>query len=355
MKKRLPIIACGVILVATLATAAFASAVPSYEDQLNAQVQEYTALSKSELVTQMSDEFNMAVAQGDVNALIPIASVFSERLEEFTQEELIGFILDNTYPDFLRETYVQLLAAKTSFTCSDSRLIGLLSDTEVPASIQQSILSHFGAPDATLEQLVLEAQDGVAFHAMKKLAVSNPDMAYALSRDILNDFESKSDGHVMSAVRVFSQVTAGDIAPARAARSAQSDEALLYDVVGQILQNSDSPTLKDSVVFSLADTQTTQAVDYIIHNEAIDDIMKKTTVDRNYETLMNLLDDTANIEEIQLVTDCMEIWPMKDLAEPLTEVLSNLPATYSAEVNAAVQVLDLIANEGIESNPKWKN
>ena len=350
--KKIVILACAAVSAVSIAAVSFASATPSYEEQLNAQVQEYSALTKAELVTRMAEEFDTAMTQGDVNALIPIASVFSQRLGEFTQEELIGFILDTTYADFLRETYVQMLAQMNQYSCTDSRILGLLTATETPASLKQSIVTHFGAPDAILEQLIVEAQDGVAFHAMKKLAVSDPDLAYALSKDILNNFESKSDGHVMSAVRVFTQTTAGDITPTRSARSAVSDETLLYNVVDSILQGDGNPSLKDSVVFSLGDMQTAEGIEYIIHNDNVDDIMKKTTVDRNYQTLIDLL-DTAGAKEVQLVTDCMEIWPMKDLAQPLTEALSQLPSTYSSEVNEAVQVLELIETQGIESNPKW--
>ena len=85
--------------------------------------------------------------------------------------------------------------------------------------------------------------------------------------------------------------------------------------------------------------------------------MKKTTVDRNYNTLIEMLENDPTEEQIAFAIECMELWPINEIAKPLENAIASRPQLISANGTVTqirvADVFDLIENQGEPANPAW--
>ena len=356
MKKRIPVLAF-VLILALLVFFSSGSLSQSYEQILEAEYEQYSDMSKSDLTEELKTQFEAAAQNGDVDSLIVIASVFHERKNEFGSSEIFNFVLDDENDEFFRVTCVQILADMPSFSGSDTRLSSLLTASSTPPSLKQALIVHFGdkggITQSNLEAMALSTDDAVGFHAIKKLKTVNISKAYNISKNILENPEDSTNGQIMAAVNLFSQLESGELSVLRTVDTANYDSTLMYSVCDTVLEGNYPQTAKDSVTLSMADMRNEEGIRYVLYNSNVDDIMKKTTVDRNYMTLIALLEEDGSADNIQLVSDCMELWPINELKVPLENAVSHLPVSRSSVNYGVSDVLQHIEDNGIDANTKW--
>ncbi|MBR4879569.1 MAG: hypothetical protein IKU13_07025, partial [Clostridia bacterium] len=254
MKRKLTVMLVTAAVLALIVATAASSMLPTYEDALEAQVNSYEKLTKSELLDAMKTEFAEAVQNGNSDSLIPIASVFHQRRAEYTVDELLALIEDDSLDTSLRVTYVQVLNDMPYYDGSDTRLSTLLKK-DLPNAVKQSLITHFGYKGGItvndLMAMTANENEGIAFHAIKKLNQVAPQKAYTISKSILQNYRNANVGQIQSAVNVF----ASDYVPLGSTlKTKVADKELMYTVVEAVLNGNNYPqTTKDSVVFALAD------------------------------------------------------------------------------------------------------
>ncbi|MBQ6934154.1 MAG: hypothetical protein IJN37_07185 [Clostridia bacterium] len=358
MRRKLTIMLVIAAVLALIVATAASSMLPTYEETVEAELNKYEKLNKSELLDAMKVEFAEAARQGSIDSLIPISYAFKQKRDEYTVEELLELIESNSIDTFLRVTIVQVLNDKSGFDGTDSRLSELIKK-DLPNEVKKSLLTHFGHKGGISENDLItlsnNSDEAVAFQAIKRLSQVSPQKAYTISKGILQNYRNANVGQIQSAVNVF----ASDYVPLGSTlKTKAADKELMYTVVEAVLNGNNYPqTTKDSVVFALADMRTIEEMEYILHHSKIDDIMKKTTVDRNYNTLIEMLESNPTAEQIEFAIECMELRPINEVALPLGNAIASkrqlVYANSTITQNRISSVFAKIENQGEPANPAW--
>lgn len=359
MRRKLTIMLATAAVLALIVATAASSMLPTYETAAKAVINKYEKLSKIELIETMKLEFAEAGKNGDYNSLIPLVSIFDQRKEEYTPDEFLSLIEDNNIDNFMRETLVQILFDLSSFDKGDTRLSVLLNKN-LPDGVKQALITYFGNKGGiTIDDLVLMASnknEDISFNAIKRLNQVNPQRAYTLSKSILQNYRTVNEGQLKAAIRVFGNLD-GFTPIGSTLKTADADKELLFNVTEIVLNGNYKSTTKDSVMFTIADMNTYESMEYLMHHDKVDILMKKGVVDRNYHTLIEMLENNPTEEQIAFAIECMELWPINEVAKPLEEAItqkSQLISTNGAVTQSRVaDVLDLIENQGEPANPAW--
>lgn len=359
MKRKITLVLMIALVLALVCAPAISSLLPNYKQTLEASVNNYKDMSKSDLIEAMKEEFAEATQNGDSDSLIPIASVFHQRRTEFTADELLVLIEDSTLDTFLRVTCVQVLNDIPGYDGSDPRL-SVLVKKDIPDSVKQSLITHFGYKGgitvSDLMSLATDDNEAVAFHAIKRLNQVDSNRAYQLSKNILQNYRSVNEGQLKAAINVFSQLEKNPVVGSTL-KSIQSDKNLLFNVTEIVLNGNYKSTTRDNVMFSIADMNTYESMEYLIHHNKVDEIIKTSVVDRNYHTLIKILENEPTIQQIEFVVKCMEICPINEVAASLEKTMISSPELISKNNNITedkiVDVLEYVENQGRNANHRW--
>lgn len=121
------------------------------------------------------------------------------------------------------------------------------------------------------------------------------------------------------------------------------------------MEESPDQTVRDSVVFSMANMKDFEALQFIVNSPDIDEILKMGAIDRNYALLRDVLLQQPSAQDVKFISNCMEILPIQELREPLLAAKSKVPALFDTQseqqFSRAIQKID---REGIAANPKWE-
>ena len=316
----------------------------NYEEEMQKWIDKYTKMDRDELLSTMKKAF---AEEGANDPLIVLASVFNERRDEFSPDEYLEMIGDNSLDEFLRVTFVQVLDEVSGYDGNDSRLSDLLN-SDLPDSIKQSLITHFGYDGGiTREDLEYYAENGVggvaswAIKSLKKLEAIEANNVMKISREILNNISNADVGQIKETFRTVAENIQNN-----------ADEELIYSVADDVLDGNYDSSTKDSIMFTLMDMNTYKAMKYLMEHPACDDIMKTGLVDRNYHTLIEMLGNNPTKEQVEFALKCMEIIPIKEVEEPIRKAVSSFEkGTFDmVEVES---VLEKIAQDGINGNPAW--
>ena len=157
MKKMITILFCLVLGISHFIIQDINSFSASHKQISEISVQNYREMNKVEFINKLKHEFKQASEYDNVDSLIIITSVFGERLDEFSCDEIFNFADDSENDLFFRATCLQILKKMEGFSLCDSRLSTLLNEKDTPAILQQEIIVNFGSyggiSQETLENL----------------------------------------------------------------------------------------------------------------------------------------------------------------------------------------------------------
>ena len=316
----------------------------NYEEEMQRWIDKYAKMDRDELLSTMKKAFK---EEGANDPLIVLASVFHERRDEFSPDEYLEMIGDNSLDEFLRVTFVQVLNEVSGYDGNDPRLSDLLN-SDLPDAIKQSLIAHFGYDGGiTREYLEYYAENGVggvaswAIKSLKKLEATEANDVMKISREILNNITNADAGQIKEAFRTVAENIQNN-----------ADEELIYSVADYVLDGNYDSSTKDSIMFALMDMNTYKAMKYLMEQPACDDIMKTGLVDRNYHTLIEMLGNNPTKEQVEFALKCMEIMPIKEVEEPIRKAVSSFEeGTF--DMIEVESVLEKIAKNGINGNPAW--
>lgn len=324
MRRKLTIMLVTAAVLALIVATAASSMLPTYEDALDAQVNSYEKLTKTELLDAMKTEFSK---ENNTESLIPIASIFHQRRSEYTADELLSLIEDNSLSTFLRITFIQVLDEHSGFDDTDERISELL-EKDIPDDVKRSIIAHFGGEGSIgIEKLVEQAYNEdryTAYQALKSLGRTNTAKACEVSRKILKDYKNANIGQIKESLNIISGAHDPKL------KIAETDIKLLYEVADYVLDKDYPTDAKDTVIYALSRTNTIKAVEYIMHHEYADEILRTGTILENWYVLVETLENDPTKEEIALALECMELQPLTEVIESLEDAIESNPQFISA-------------------------
>lgn len=324
MRRKLTIMLVTAAVLALIVATAASSMLPTYDNALKAEERIYDRMGKAELLETMKAKF---AEESDTESLIPITSIFHQRRDEYTGDELLALIEDDSLPTLLRITFVQVLDDLSSFSRRDGRIAKLL-EKDIPNDVKSSIIAHFGGEgsfgtDELIKQAYNEDQY-IAYQAIRRLGRANTEIACEVSRDILRNYKNVNIGQLKASLDVLS----GQHDPKLVI--AEDDIKLFYEIADYVLDEDYPMDAKDTVIYALSYTSTIEAVEYIMHHEYTDEILRKGAILENWYILVETLENNPTEDDISLVLECMELRPLTEVIESLEDAIESNPQLISS-------------------------
>ncbi len=144
--------------------------------------------------------------------LILYISEIVSRISDFSDEELISMIANNSDEANFRRGLLEGYLFKYDFEITDSAFVDMLRDTQfdngmkilIIVCLDDSLLSNLTVQNVLAS--LSDSPDGeVAYHAIKALAKGNEQRALEISNNILQNISSESDEKINIALNLFAE------------------------------------------------------------------------------------------------------------------------------------------------------
>lgn len=299
-------------------------------------------LSNRELL----DAFDEA-SVSDADRAVSIAERLWQRRKEIPRRDILSAITDTSRPQASRELMVDLLAGPPEEARASDDVRDLLCDRRVNAALKARTIAdyRFGRPDASLlSSLACGAEELVAFHALKKLSEVDPGRARQLALSTISRADDASDSKLSAAYKVLVRSETLEIDRPTRVR-------LLHHLESVLADDDTSPALRDSATFALSDMRSLDAVRTLLGSQSIDRPLIVGAIEENAAVIKDAVEQHPSLPTIELAITAMELYPVKDMAEPLYAVRTRV---WSSALRQRLdQVLVGIARDGVAMNPKW--
>ncbi len=325
-------------------------------------------LSKIEFTLEVKKAF-AELSQTDVEGTLPFAVALKERINEYSEQELIAMIKDPASDASFRTALVQIYSDEhgTGFskptTQGNDEIRSLLLDDSVDTTLRENIVILLDFSDEAGQEMLRSIAGGeedlLAFQAIKRLNKINGEDALSISRDVLENYKMQTPEKVNAALKVMSKYYREMRIQKTFTRSLEQDKTDFIALCNDIINNYDyNEKLQDSAMIALSEMTDKQAITAVIENPNIAQEFKTYAVDQNYLTLTEMV-ESGSEEAIDTVCKAMEINPLKELSEPL-RACKSAPLTRSADplseqiLQEADKTIAQIQSNGTNANPKWE-
>ncbi|UCZ51476.1 hypothetical protein LGQ02_11365 [Bacillus shivajii] len=323
-------------------------------DNAEVSVENISELSNVDLVYEIDRIVSDHESYDDTNSenLKPHFEELTNRKKEFSQQEIIEIISEDSYSLFVQDYFVGFYIRKHEQTPDHDFTIlnKLLKEENIDLQIKQKILemSRFGESDMDVLKDLIQNNSNLSSQSLVQLSRINDKMAYDISEEILTNKEQFSESEISAALRVTSVYLSEN----------QSDEKnYLEQEKGflstsfSIIEDDTGQSLTEAAFFAVSDLMSKTSIRMIIESESINNSLKVFAVDQNYIVLKEIISENPTESDIQLVVEAMEILPLVDLLDDLKEIKSKIQDQDLIEkIGKVIQNIEL---EGVEANKKW--
>lgn len=291
------------------------------EWDLDTLIHETTQLAKA--ISKPSFLFKEEI---DHDILTPFAVELFNRSDEFSNDELIELMKDDTKEMIIREIFVDLYLMKNENNFSaQNDLKQLLQQDEVDSRLKQRIVSlaYFTKDEVPLLKALIQDEDpSLAFDSLNVLTSVDINEAYIISKEILIQRKVQPDEKVSAALRATAKYL-NEISPSKI-NSHESLEKNFIELCLEIINSTNNLELKDSAFFAISEIGTYSALKEIINNNTFDRAMKRYGIHQNFMVLIEVLENNPSSEDIELVIEALRIYPIIEIAESLERVMSQI-------------------------------
>jgi hypothetical protein len=330
-----------------------------YEKKDEQQVlKDLRKLSKDKIV----DEVNLLTKGNGKNeisdsGLIAFTAALVEKEEEFTNKELINLVVDSNNSVSAQTLYVDVYLHKNKDDIKAKKEIKeILKHKNVNKIVKTKVVaeSDFDSTDKLqLIEFIQGDNQELGQWSLKKLLKVDAETAFNLSNEILLNKEGKSDQLVSGAL----QTTAKYIKSKKNKKEYKELEKDFLEMSKSIMKDSkDSKGSKDTIIydsafFAISDLMSENSLVSVLNDPTVEEQLKVFTIDQNFMVLEDILKNDPTDEEVEMVVKAMEILPIKDLADPLENMIGKVQ-DKDLEVRIQ-QVLKDMNEKGINANKKW--
>ncbi|MDT9720383.1 hypothetical protein QVE09_15805 [Paenibacillus sp. ClWae2A] len=296
---------------------------------------------------------NNSVGQNEINTLIPFVSALFERKDQLKDEDILKIVADNTKTVITREALVDLYVLKHEQNKDGGELKQILLQDGIDAQVKSRIVAtaDFTLDDVgLLKEIIHEDDDILAFNGLKRLSNINVSEAYGISESILSNIEEQSPNKISAALRATAKYLKNE-SQSTFQKNTVDLEADFIDTSFKIIKSSNDEVLKDSAIFAISEIGSQKAITQIIESDLVEQELKAFAVDQNFITLKEILTGNPTDDEIRIVVSALEILPIVDLVEPLSEVISSISDPDLKK--RSEEVIIVAQKEGINGNYKW--
>lgn len=187
-------------------------------------------------------------------ALMPYIQELASRADEFTDQELISMIADNSEDADYRRGLLETYLSKYDFCITDAVFLDLLQDPQFDDGMKMLIIVCLEGDllnNPRLREILIDLSDStnpvLAYHAIKGLTRVDMEKALEISYDVLENMDTECDEKVNIALNVLAM----NYPQIEAATYTSTEDSSFIGYLCGIYADSDSQEIKTSVLLSL--------------------------------------------------------------------------------------------------------
>ena len=219
-------------------------------------------------------------------------------------------------------------------------------DESSRVSLINSIKADTDGIKNKLAEIAQSESGSAVYRSMVKLQQSDASMALKVSEKILENSSHYNEDNIRAAITVKSNYYK-ELSMVDSKKDIEKEKSEFIDFCTSQYKKASDDKLKDAAVFSLMNIRDYDAVKAIILDPTIDEELKVACVSRNPKTFIDVINGNPTKEDVEFILDCMEIYPLKELAEPMREKLIPNSDFCSHRLKSIVEFL---AVDGAESD-----
>ncbi|MBO5321993.1 MAG: hypothetical protein J6B22_05245 [Clostridia bacterium] len=219
-------------------------------------------------------------------------------------------------------------------------------DESSRVSLINSIKADTDGIKNKLAEIAQSESGSAVYRSMVKLQQSDASMALEVSDKILENSSHYNEDNIRAAITVKSNYYK-ELSMVDSKKDIEKEKSEFIDFCTSQYKKASDDKLKDSAVFSLMNIRDYDAVKAIILDPTIDEELKVACVSRNPKTFIDVINGNPTKEDVEFILDCMEIYPLKELAEPMREKLISNSDFYSHRL---VSMVEFLAAGGAKSD-----
>lgn len=319
--------------------------------------------SKADIKLIETEKSNLIREFDDVLNSTSLNQVSSEKLQTSYKnlEKDIGKFNDEDFLIILKDENVSTLTKNLLLQMSDKINNGkgisnskifeeLLEKNVLDENSRVSLINSINAEtDGIKNKLakIAQSESGSAvYRSMMKLQQSDALMALEISEKILENPSQYNEDNIRAAISVKSNYYK-ELTMVENNKNVEKEKSEFINFCTSQYKKASDGKLKDAAVFSLMNIRDYDAVKAIILDPTIDEELKVACVCRNTKTFIDVINNNPTKEDVEFILDCMEIAPLKDLAEPMKEKLLTNSELYSHRLKSMVEFMSA---GGVESD-----
>ena len=276
--------------------------------------------------------------------LTEVWSQIQMKIGEFTDEDVLEALNNKRIIDMYMYGFLNCLDDINGGkgVINQEPFVKVILDDTTSAGVRVHLSNHgnITLDDETFEKLILSEMDGT-FNVMMMFMFQSPVAALNLSDKIIDDYKSYSNDTISTAIKVKS-LYFRDMAKAQSRKdiSAEVDEFVKFcierfnEYQHEIGDFSENFAFKGSIVNSLIDSLSWEAVKAVIGHEKIDGSMKFTCVDRNFRVIQEAIANNSSRENLDYITMMLEIYPSDALFNSVNQMLEKAPELGNERLTA---------------------
>ena len=304
-----------------------------------------------DLIAEIIELENALPSMNDKIAIVPHLMALIEKSDEFTAGELIALIEDPNTDVGLDSAFVKMYVNKGA---DASNLISLLDDNDIAQETKEYIVALGDFSTTELSTIFEDNNSSIAVVAMKRIAVVDEELAFELAMPIFTTANKTmtSEQYVaacLGAAQFFEKYTP---------KSAE-EEAMFLKMKEQMSTQLQSlystypnDLVKDQAIYAMARMGDYDLFEYIIESESIDFDLKVTTIERNVELMVEKVSAATSLEDISTIIIAMQLHPIADGGNALSNAVSNGRLTATAEITALINYIETNGIEGVNKYEK---
>ncbi len=352
-KRRLIIIA--VVLIVGITTTAFAmprlTAIIQRMSMSDSEKEIFDDLARM-TTEEIIDEMNTILNAGyEDDVAMYHAMTLANRLDDLSEDMLLSESVNEENHPTLRYTLLQLYGEKMGNKTDSSKLLNIILDEDEDSNVRENAIYALPSDDPEIQKIIATAffsveDEGVAYHSLKYLWISNSTLAEKIADKVLADHENYSDERLCAAItakgyelfknngnRTFDallkekddftniciEIYEGTAVFSNALSEKQEYEAwkdpvrISANAVAQLGSEKSARYILDNDGFISENKLGTEITDYICRN----------TVRANYLALEKLAQTSNNEDDIELLLTATKYIPYRKIVNALQAKVEN--------------------------------
>ena len=338
MGKSVSIFLCLILFICCMGCA-------SSDEQSTDLLDKYAELDEKEMLETFNEMTTTEENPLSSENLIMASVALSEKAGNFTDNDLLSILQADEWSSITKITMIQLAEKINDGNgiADQKPFEELIAQPEVDTDVRRTLISNLDMSSSEnqnmLEEIIRSEKGPIVGQSLQQIRHTDPKRALKLADHIIQDHTNYTPAAVKIAIMIKS-LYFEDLVKAESKKDVTKEKEAYIAFCLERFNESQDSVFRDSIIFSLIDMQDFNAVKEVVNHPEVDDMLKRTCIDRNLRPLIKAVRSNPTKEDVEFIQTAMEIFPLKEMTDEMKEHLASNPEYSSPRLNNLIAMME---------------